>query len=1631
MMKKRVLRMILVMGLLISALFSLWLIPAAAEDEPTFGTIPGTGISWSYNEESRHLEMIGSGAIPDYGASEESPWGYWSPYSIFIGEGITEIGDYAFESDPYVSSLSLPSTLKRIGSHAFSRIGANNNNGFLYVKIPNGVTVIEDSAFRGSGMVSLQLPDGLQTVGDSAFAELKLLSIVKLPGGIENMGESLFYGCKKLEIIVVSDGIKQIPHSFAQECIALYTVELPSTLEAISDSAFSYSSLQTITIPGSVHTIGDYIFLNSGLEEIIFEDGDLTVIPDSCFQNCQELHSVTLPNGLKTIERNAFQFCKNLSFIELPDSLTTINSGAFSECGLQTVVFPEHFETLEATGAFMFTGLKGAYFKGSGINTDQSENSRRHNQKLFGEVDEDFAIYTVPGQTGWTGIDYEGCSDTTWYSYPLRSWDGKNINRVSGWNSVEDYYELGTQRIFQIMVAGHTSYPLPVGFTITVGDQTYVTQAQSTTIDIPADSTEDIVISKDGYHTFTLPAGMVRKYNFITMWKDDGNDTPVILGAYLRPTQSVFNWSQTVKEGSFDTYAFYSDVLWRDGSETGNLYLKQGDRSYLLVENGYTKIQPGMIFNAEGKEIYLEAVSEKGSVTRIKTRLTVQEYPPKMDIQLGDNTESGNTGTGCEALEQVKLDFNLNTGMFPMTVKLVDNKIIGTIGMDLNANSEDVEYYFLETKELVDKVKEGTLNECEMGEDIFTRAKNLFGKKTADGKPLFPDNYVKFGVDAKVEVLGYFEGKYVQNTDGSYKIDWDQTKFAVKFTGAASYEQQYMWMVGPVPIPVYWMVSLEAQLETALKLYQRDGDTESFQAPAMEFTAGIGLKAKAMTGIKSVFGLGVQANANLEFSLPNLNTMELENKEYIRYTGDTYGYGMLLDNEARLFTIHDGMYYFYYDGAWFPEQDSIHNNPLSLQSSAYQRIARPDPAIESEFFAGESSSALFSLQPGEGTSIKSKELKTNTYRNSQPQYATLPDGTQVIVWVEANGALETQLYYSVKESATWTQPKVVDTDDLSDDMPVLCVVENSLYLLWAESQEVRTADQNLADIYAGLQVSCAKLNGNVFEDLGTVGQNDVMDRFPVLTEIHETPVLLWVSGSFDAYDLWGAVRNGSSWESKLLYEDLRDVDGMDLLMTADGAELALTQCPDGETLSASAKELFTAALQMNDDSLQITAVTQKTDNDLPDTYASYVNSLLYWSQMGNLQNETGRVLCEQIGADAQILSRPGQNTAVVWTELMDDQTSRFLAVFPEYGSACELVELARSTGWVQSWSGTLDSGGKICLAVNELELTETAFEFGQADLTVYTITTDDQLRASDLYVDPFTVVPGGLIRAWVTVTNEGSKTVSATSLRTYFDSSTKSAGTVQVPELDPGESMTLEFSCTMPAEGAQTLKVASSASAEGPICSFKTQDISVEQVSALSDGTTTTVTAFVINRGMTDTEAFPVCLERSEKATEENLGSNRTVLGASQTVPALKPQEICLVTFTTDQLQDGDQVYVCADVTALDDNIRGNNEGFGVVQSFKTEQLEVSASVTEQTQTETVVQVFGSGDGECLVATASYAGGKMLDAETTVILSASNTITTEDLHLQGSGATEVRVFVLKNDHTFSPLKPVQIIPLTN
>lgn len=103
---------------------------------------------------------------------------------------------------------------KNVGSADF-KIDNGKLTGYtgtdLCVKVPNGVIMIEKTAFSGkSGIVSVTLPDSVKVIADAAFSGCANLVEVNLNRGLLAIGTNAFIGCPKLAIIYVPASVRHI-----------------------------------------------------------------------------------------------------------------------------------------------------------------------------------------------------------------------------------------------------------------------------------------------------------------------------------------------------------------------------------------------------------------------------------------------------------------------------------------------------------------------------------------------------------------------------------------------------------------------------------------------------------------------------------------------------------------------------------------------------------------------------------------------------------------------------------------------------------------------------------------------------------------------------------------------------------------------------------------------------------------------------------------------------------------------------------------------------------------------------------------------------------------------------------------------------------------------------------------------------------------------------------------------------------------------------------------------------------------------------------------------------------------------------------------------------------------------------
>ena len=84
----------------------------------------------------------------------------------------------------------------------------------------------------------------------------------------------------------------------------------------------------------------------------------VTGIAEKAFASCEQLHSVVLPEGIKTVPARMCAWCYNLESVTLPLSVTSIGNEAFSNCTSMTSVnIPDGVEEIGESAFFCCSSL--------------------------------------------------------------------------------------------------------------------------------------------------------------------------------------------------------------------------------------------------------------------------------------------------------------------------------------------------------------------------------------------------------------------------------------------------------------------------------------------------------------------------------------------------------------------------------------------------------------------------------------------------------------------------------------------------------------------------------------------------------------------------------------------------------------------------------------------------------------------------------------------------------------------------------------------------------------------------------------------------------------------------------------------------------------------------------------------------------------------------------------------------------------------------------------------------------------------------------------------------------------------------------------------------------------------------
>ena len=362
-MKKRILSMLLALVML-ATLLPVGLVDTAEAAATHSGTC-GDNVTWTLDA-SGTLTISGKGAMADYYIFSV-PWYDTRSQvkTVIIKNGVTSIGNCAFDGCSSLTSATIPNSVTGIGNWAFYGCSSLTS-----ATIPNSVTSIGEDAFNGcKSLTSVTIPNSVTSIANGAFSNCSSLTSVTIPDGVTSIGESAFYGCSSLTNVTIPKSVTSIGDWAFSNCTSLTNVTIPKSVTRIGFGAFSGSNATITVASGNSEYCSVAGALYNKQKTTLFYPGmikdgsfripnSVTTIAYSAFEGCSSLTSVTIPNSVTSIGWYAFRDCSSLTRITIPNSVTSIGEWVFGSCtSLTRVTIPDNVTSIGRFAFYYCTSL--------------------------------------------------------------------------------------------------------------------------------------------------------------------------------------------------------------------------------------------------------------------------------------------------------------------------------------------------------------------------------------------------------------------------------------------------------------------------------------------------------------------------------------------------------------------------------------------------------------------------------------------------------------------------------------------------------------------------------------------------------------------------------------------------------------------------------------------------------------------------------------------------------------------------------------------------------------------------------------------------------------------------------------------------------------------------------------------------------------------------------------------------------------------------------------------------------------------------------------------------------------------------------------------------------------------------
>lgn len=278
-----------------------------------------------------YLTVSGTGNMQNWTGSVTSPWSHRDYRELVvkatIEDGVTSVGDYAFYFCSYLADLTVGNDVAYIGNSAFQSCVFLTS-----VTLPDTVLSIGDYAFYScSHLESIDLGSRLTSIGTDAFYFCASLKSVSIPSTTVYIGEHPFRSCTSLTSIEVDESNT----AYCDIDKNLYTKDGKSLIQyALAKDSAEFS------VPYGVVSIEAYAFYGNDYLKDVFFPGSLISIGECAFSNCDRLSKLSIPSSTTEIAHDAFFNSQAIAWISVDESNPSYTSfgGNLYTKDLKTIV---------------------------------------------------------------------------------------------------------------------------------------------------------------------------------------------------------------------------------------------------------------------------------------------------------------------------------------------------------------------------------------------------------------------------------------------------------------------------------------------------------------------------------------------------------------------------------------------------------------------------------------------------------------------------------------------------------------------------------------------------------------------------------------------------------------------------------------------------------------------------------------------------------------------------------------------------------------------------------------------------------------------------------------------------------------------------------------------------------------------------------------------------------------------------------------------------------------------------------------------------------------------------------------------------------------------------------------------